>query len=116
MGISGVTELHRCNPGRPRRVAWCVCTDDDDTAAEASIGDVARWGDSIDAQVRAVLGRVLAQRRSAEAALGYVEALAPGVKANCWDLAEAAGHQNPHRMQALLRAYAFSGGRDPGGG
>src|SRR5438105_1939039 len=106
MGISGVTELHRCNPGRPRRVAWCVCTDDDDTAAEASIGDVARWADSIDAQVRAVLGRVLAQRRSAGTAFAYVAGLAPGVRANCWALAEAAGLEGWGRMQALLRAYA----------
>lgn len=61
-----------------------VCADDDDTAAEASIGDVSGCADSIDAQVRAILVRVLAQRRSAEAAFGYVEAFAPGVKANCW--------------------------------
>ena len=39
-----------------------------------------------------------------EAALGYVQALAPGVKANCWALAEAAGHEGPYRMQALLRS------------
>src|SRR6266566_3514091 len=65
MGISGVTELQGCNPGRPCRVAWCVCTDDDDTAAEAGISDVSGGADSIDAQVRTVLGRVLAQRRRA---------------------------------------------------
>src|SRR5438034_8790891 len=70
MGISGVTELQGCNPGRPCRVAWCVCTDDDDTAAEASISDVSGCADSIDAQVRTVLGRVLAQRRSADAHSG----------------------------------------------
>lgn len=84
-----------------------VCTDDDDTAAEASIGDVSGWADRIDAQVRAVLGRVLAQRRSAEAAFGYVAALAPGVKANCWQLAEAAGYESPYRMQALLSSYRW---------
>ena len=84
-----------------------VCTDDDDTAAEARIGDVSGCADRIDAQVRAVLGRVLAQRRSAEAAFGYVEALAPGVKANCWQLAEAAGHESPYRMQALLGSYRW---------
>ena len=107
MGISGVTELQGCNPGRPCRVAWCVCTDDDDTAAEASISDVSGCADSIDAQVRTVLGRVLAQRRSADAAFGYVEALAPGVKANCWQLAEAAGYESPYRMQALLSSYRW---------
>ena len=100
-----MTELQGCNPGRPCRVAWCVCTDDDDTAAEASISDVSGCADSIDAQVRTVLGRVLAQRRSADAAVGYVEALAPGVKANCCQLAEAAGYESPFRMQSLLSSY-----------
>ncbi len=54
-----------------------------------------------------MLGRVLAQRRSAGTALDYVRELAPGVKANCWGLAEAAGHQSPYRMQALLRSYRW---------
>ncbi len=54
-----------------------------------------------------MLGRVLAQRRSAGTALDYVRGLAPGVRANCWGLAEAAGHENPHRMQALLRGYRW---------
>jgi SRSO17 transposase len=49
----------------------------------------------------------MAQRRSAEAALDYVRGLAPGVKANCWSLAEAAGHENPYRMQALLFCYRW---------
>ena len=44
----------------------------------------------------------MAQRRSAGTALDYIRGLAPGVKANCWSLAEAAGHENPYRMQALL--------------
>jgi len=79
-----------------------VTTNNDDTAVPASIEDVSRCADRVDAQVRAVLGRVMAQRRSAEAALDYVRGLAPGVKANCWGLAEAAGHENPYRMQALL--------------
>ena len=47
----------------------------------------------VDAQVRAVLGRVLAQRRSAEVAFAYVAPLSPGTRANCWALAEAAGHE-----------------------
>ena len=46
----------------------------------------------------------MAQRRSAGTALDYVRELAPGVKANCWGLAEAAGHESPYRMQALLRS------------
>ncbi len=78
-----------------------------DTAAWASIDDVADCTARVDAQVRAVLGRVLAQRRSVEVAFGYLSALAPGVKANCWSVAEEAGHEGPHRMQALLGAYRW---------
>jgi len=84
-----------------------VTTDSDDTAVQASIEDVSGCSARADAQVRAVLGRVLAQRRSVGAALDYVRGLAPGVKANCWSLAEAAGHDSPHRMQALLRSYRW---------
>ena len=81
-----------------------MTTDNDDTAAQASIEDAGDAGARADAQVRAVLGRVMAQRRSAGTALDYVRELAPGVKANCWGLAEAAGHESPYRMQALLRS------------
>jgi len=77
------------------------------TAAWASIGDVSECSARVDAQVRAVLGRVLAQRRSVEVAFGYVTALAPGVKANCWAIAEEAGHEGSHRMQALLGSYRW---------
>jgi len=49
----------------------------------------------------------MAQRRSAAAAFGYVAALAPGVKANCWSLAESAGHEGWGRMQGLLRSYRW---------
>ncbi len=71
------------------------------------MGDVSGCADRVDAQVREVLGRVLAQRRSAGTAMSYVEGLAPEVKANCWSLAEAAGHHSPYRMQALLRSYRW---------
>jgi len=70
-----------------------VTKQDDATAAQASIGDVAACAVRVDAQVRAVLGGVMAQRRSAGVAFAYAAALSPGVRANCWDLAEAAGHQ-----------------------
>ena len=49
----------------------------------------------------------MAQRRSAGTALDYVRGLAPEVKANCWGLAEAAGHERPYRMQALLGSYRW---------
>ena len=84
-----------------------MTNDSDDTAAKASIGDVSGYADRVDAQVRAVLGRVLAQRRSAGTAFAYVAGLAPGVKANCWALAEAAGYESPYRMQALPGSYRW---------
>ena len=84
-----------------------MTNDNYDTAAKASIGEVSGCADRVDAQVRAVLGRVLAQRRSAGTAFAYVAGLAPGVKANCWSLAEAAGHESPYRMQALLGSYRW---------
>src|SRR5690348_9918282 len=49
----------------------------------------------------------MAQRRSAAAALDYVVALSPGTKANCWSLAESAGHEGQCRMQALLGSYRW---------
>jgi hypothetical protein len=78
-----------------------------DTAASASIEDVALCAARVDAQVGAVLGGVLAQRRSAEVAFSCVAALSPGTRANCWHLAEAAGHDGWGRMQALLRSYRW---------
>ena len=81
------------------------------TAAWASIDDVWAWTASVDAQVRVVLGRVMAQRRSVEVAFGYLSALAPGIKANCWSVAEEAGHEGPHRMQALLGSYRWDWAR-----
>ena len=82
-------------------------TNNDGTAAWASIEDVAACAAGVDAQVRAVLGRVMAQRRSVEVAFAYVSELAPGTRANCWTLAEAAGHEGWHRMQALLGSYRW---------
>ena len=84
-----------------------VKQDSDNTAAVASIEDVADCTARADVQVRAVLGRVMAQRRSAVVASGYVAALAPGVKANCWALAESAGYDGWGRMQALLGSYRW---------
>ena len=36
-----------------------------------------------------------------------MSALSPGTKANCWSVAEEAGHEGPHRMQALLGSYRW---------
>jgi hypothetical protein len=48
------------------------------------------------------------QRRSIAAAIDYIRALSRGTRANCWELAEEAGHESPHRMQAMLRRYKRS--------
>ena len=74
----------------------------------ASIEDAAECGQRADVLVSGVLGRVMRQRRSIAAALDYVKALSRGTRANCWELAEEAGHEGPHRMQALLRRYRWS--------
>jgi SRSO17 transposase len=79
----------------------------DSTATVASVEDVLECTARVDAQVRAVLRGVMAQRRSASVAVDYVTAMAPGVKANCWSLAEAADHDGQGRMQGLLGFYRW---------
>jgi hypothetical protein len=49
----------------------------------------------------------MAQRRSAAVAFGYVAGLSPETKANCWSIAESAGHEGWGRMQALLGSYRW---------
>ena len=80
---------------------------DTSTAAAASVEDVAECTARADAQVWAVLLGVMAQRRSGSAALDYVTALASAAKANCWSLAESAGHEGQYRMQGLLGSYRW---------
>ena len=74
----------------------------------ASIEDAAECGERADALVSVVLGQVMRQRRSVAAAMDYVRALSRGTRANCWELAEAAGHEGPQRLQGLLRRYQWS--------
>ena len=74
----------------------------------ASIEDAAECGERADSLVSGVLSRVMRQRRSIGAALDYVKALSRGTRANCWELAEEAGHEGPHRLQALLRRHKWS--------
>ena len=100
-------EPQPCNFGRPCRVAWFVEQDEYATAVQASIEDVADCTARADAAVRAILDQVMAQRRSTAVALDYLAALSPGTRANCWALAESAGHQGWGRMQALLGAYRW---------
>ena len=82
-----------------------------DTAAVASIEDLAECTARVDARIETVLRGVMAQRRSTEVALDYVRVLGSGVKANCWSLAEAAGHERQGRMQGLLRSYRWDSTR-----
>ena len=84
---------------------WITATD---TAALASIEDLAECTARVDARIETVLRAVMAQRRSTEVALDYVTALGSGVKANSWSLAEAAGHDGQGRMQGLLRSYRWN--------
>ena len=69
--------------------------------------DAAECTARVDAQVRVALGAVRAQRRRAGVAFDDVVALSPGTKANCWALAESAGHEGWGRMQGLLRSYRW---------
>ncbi len=82
-------------------------TNNTDTAVPARIEDVADCAAQVDAQVKRLLGRVMAQRRSVEVAFAYAVALSPGTRANCWAIAEAAGHEGWHRMQGLLGSYVW---------
>ncbi len=97
-----------CNAGRPWLVPGFVRQQEATTAAVASIEDAAECGERADALVRDLLGRVMGQRRSVTAALDYVRALSRETRANCWELALRAGHEGPHRMQALLSRYKWS--------
>ncbi|MGH3593324.1 MAG: IS701 family transposase [Pseudonocardiaceae bacterium] len=73
----------------------------------ASIEDAAECGERADALVSEVLARVMRQARSVAAAMGYVLALSRDTRANCWELAERAGHAGPYRMQSLLGRYRW---------
>ena len=74
----------------------------------ASIEDAADCGERADALVSGILAGVMRQQRSVAVAMDYVRALSRETRANCWELAEKAGHAGPHRMQALLSRYTWS--------
>jgi len=48
------------------------------------------------------------QQRSVAAAMDYIRALSRETRANCWELALRAGHEGPHRLQALLSRHKWS--------
>jgi len=77
-------------------------------AAEAIVEDRA-WLGGLRRELFAGLAGVFAQARSRLAAFAYAGALLaePGDRKSCWQLAEAAGHATPRRMQALLAEHAW---------
>jgi SRSO17 transposase len=77
-------------------------------AAEAIVEDGA-WLGGLRRELFAGLAGVFAQARSRLTAFAYVGALLaePGDRRSCWQLAEAAGHVTPRRMQALLAEHAW---------
>src|SRR5512142_2315485 len=77
-------------------------------AARAIVGDGA-WLGELRRELFAQLAGVFAQARSRFTAFAYISALLwePGDRRSCWQLAEAAGHATPRRMQALLAEYRW---------
>ena len=77
-------------------------------AAGAIVEDGA-WLDGLQGELRGLLAPVFAQARSRLMAFAYIGALLaePGDRRSCWQLAEAAGHATPRRMQALLAGHAW---------
>ena len=85
-----------------------MTSQDDEVAAEAIVEDGA-WLGGLRRELFAGLAGVFAQARSRLTAFAYVGALLaePGDRKSCWQLAEAAGHATPRRMQALLAEHAW---------
>lgn len=79
----------------------------DKTTHGASLEDIAAGVRAVDDVIKAALEPVFAQRRSLQVAWDYLTTLSSQVKANCWALAEAAGHDGWGRMQALLNSYVW---------
>jgi SRSO17 transposase len=78
-----------------------------ETTRGLSLEDIGAGVAVVDTQIRVLLGQVMAQDRSAEVAFDYLGGLSGPAKATCWALAEAAGHANWSRMQALLGRYVW---------
>ncbi len=71
--------------------------------------EAGRWLGSLRDELRAGLAPVFCQARSRLTAFSYVDALLAGAgdRRSCWQLAEAAVHPTPRRMQALLADHAW---------
>ena len=83
-------------------------TRQDSEVAGAIVEDGA-WLEKLHGELRGLLAPVFAQARSRFTAFAYVGALLAerGDRRSCWQLAEAAGHPSPRRMQALLAEHAW---------
>jgi SRSO17 transposase len=79
-----------------------------EVAVGAIVGDGV-WLGELRRELFALLAGVFAQARSRLAAFAYIGALLaePGDRRSCWQLAEAAGHATPRRMQALLAEHRW---------
>jgi SRSO17 transposase len=77
--------------------------------AAAAIVEDGRWPRELRDDLQALLAPVFCQARSRLAAFAYIGALLaePADRRSCWQLAEAAGHGSPRRMQALLAEHAW---------
>jgi hypothetical protein len=86
-----------------------VTRQDDEVAAEAIVEEERAWLAGLRRELFAGLAGVFAQARSRLTAFAYIGALLaePGDRRSCWQLAEAAGHVTPRRMQALLAGHAW---------
>jgi SRSO17 transposase len=84
-----------------------VTRQDQQVAAAATIED-GSWLEGLEGELRALLAPVFCQARSRLAAFAYLGALLaePGDHRSCWQLAGAAGHATPRRMQALPAEHA----------
>jgi SRSO17 transposase len=81
----------------------------DQQVAAAVIVEDGRWLGRLQDELGALLAPVFAQARSRFTAFAYIGALLAecGERRSCWQLAEAAGHATPRRMQALLAGHAW---------
>jgi SRSO17 transposase len=81
----------------------------DQQVAAAVIVEDGRWLGVLQDELHTLLAPVFAQARSRLAAFAYLWALLAerGDRRSCWQLAEAAGHATPRRMQALLAEHVW---------
>ena len=77
--------------------------------AAAAIVEDGRWLGKLHGELRGLLAPGFAQARSRLTAFAYIGALLaePGDRRSYWQLAQAAGHLTPRRMQALLAEHAW---------